>query len=83
MPFGLKGAPAPFQKLMDSVIRGLDGRCAAYLDDLIIIQSLMGRALNTYPRSVQQTSGGRADGKPSKCHFRIQEYLYLGRVMGN
>ena len=35
MPFGLKGAPATFQRLMDHVIHGLD-IAAAYLDDLII-----------------------------------------------
>ena len=35
MPFGLQGAPATFQRLMDRVIRGLDF-AEAYLDDLII-----------------------------------------------
>ncbi len=35
IPFGLQGAPATFQRLMDSVIAGLDS-CAAYLDDLIV-----------------------------------------------
>ena len=35
MPFGLKGAPATFLRLMDRVIHGLDF-AAAYLDDLIV-----------------------------------------------
>ena len=30
MPSGLQGAPATFQRLMDGVIQGLEGRCAAY-----------------------------------------------------
>ena len=34
MSFGLKGAPATFQRLMDRVIRGLEGVCGAYLDNL-------------------------------------------------
>ena len=36
MPFGLKGAPATFQRLMDKLLRGLESYAAAYLDDLII-----------------------------------------------
>ena len=37
MSFGLQGAPATFQRLMDHVIRGLKF-AAAYLDDLIFFQ---------------------------------------------
>ena len=36
MPFGLQEAPATFQKLMDHVIREMNGFASAYLDDLII-----------------------------------------------
>ena len=39
MPFGLKGAPASFQCLMDNVIRGLDSMSAAYIDDVIIFST--------------------------------------------
>lgn len=36
MPFGLHGATATFQRLVDQVLRGLDGCAAAYIDDIII-----------------------------------------------
>ena len=34
MPFGLQGAPATFQRLMDNLLRGVGDYAAAYLDDL-------------------------------------------------
>ena len=36
MPFGLQGAPATFQRLMDKVLQGLEDYAAAYIDDLVI-----------------------------------------------
>lgn len=37
LPFGLKTAPATFQKLMNSVLSGLTGmQCFVYLDDIVI-----------------------------------------------
>jgi len=35
MPFGMKNAPATFQRMMNKVISGLDG-CEAYIDDLVL-----------------------------------------------
>ena len=34
MPFGLNGAPTTFQRMIDKIIRNLEGFTAAYLDDL-------------------------------------------------
>ena len=39
MPFGLKGAPAMFQRLMDAVLRGLQDFSVAYIDDLPIFSN--------------------------------------------
>uniref|UniRef100_A0A0E9WPT5 ribonuclease H n=1 Tax=Anguilla anguilla TaxID=7936 RepID=A0A0E9WPT5_ANGAN len=36
LPFGLHGAPATFQRLMDKVLRGTEHFAAAYLDDIVI-----------------------------------------------
>ena len=37
MPFGLHGAAATFQRLMDQVLRGAEDYAAAYIDDVVII----------------------------------------------
>lgn len=36
MPFGLHGALATFQRLMNQVLAGMDTFAAAYLDDVVI-----------------------------------------------
>ena len=50
MPFGLHGAPATFQRMMDRLIDRLDFS-GAYLDDLVIYIVLLGRSiLSIYER---------------------------------
>ncbi len=39
MPFGLSGAPAIFQGMVDKLIRGMEGYTATYLDDLVVYSS--------------------------------------------
>ncbi|KAJ1101067.1 hypothetical protein NDU88_006141 [Pleurodeles waltl] len=39
MPFGLKNAPATFQRLVNGVLAGKDAFCAAYLDNIAVYSS--------------------------------------------
>ena len=41
MPFGLKGAPAILQWLMDHLLRSCQDFAAAYLDDLIVFSETL------------------------------------------
>ena len=51
MPFGLGGASATFQWLMDKVLCGLDEFSAAYLDDIVISIKPWKENLDRYCRS--------------------------------
>ena len=58
MPFGLCGAPATFQRMMDQVIRGMHKFASAYLDDLIVFSST---PLDSFKSSTKPITGVRAD----------------------
>jgi hypothetical protein len=79
LPFGLKTAPATFQKMMNSVLSGLTGiRCFVYLDYIVIYaKSLVDHdvklrealdRLRTYKLKLQ----------PHKCEFLRNEVNHLG-----
>ena len=36
MPFGLQGAPATFQRMVDKILNGLNDFARAYIDDVIV-----------------------------------------------
>lgn len=79
MPFGLKTAPATFQRAMDNVLRGLQGiHCLVYLDDIIIysnsIQEHIEKLRKVFDRLRQTNFKVTLD----KCEFLRKEVLYLG-----
>jgi hypothetical protein len=84
MPFGLKNAPATFQKLMARVLTGLLGRYVhVYLDD-IIVYSMSYEEHVTHLRQVFERLreyGLRCAN--AKCRFGVQELPYLGHVIGS
>ena len=55
MPFGLKGAPTTFQRLMTIVLSGIQGiKCLVYLDDVVVF----GENLNTHNERLREVLAG-------------------------
>ena len=83
MPFGLHGAPATFQRLMDRILVGQEAHAAAYIDD-VVIQSNTWEDHLTHLRLVLESI--RLAGltvKARKCQLAMEECVYLGHVVGN
>ena len=83
MPFGLCGAPATFQRMMDQIIKGLYKFTNAYLDDLIIFSTSWEDHLIHLRTVLSRLQELGLTTKPSKCQFAMTECTYLGHVVGN
>lgn len=84
MPFGLKTAPATFQRLMNSVLTGLQGlKCYVYLDDVVVYgQSLLdhnSKLLDVF-RCLRENN---LKLQPEKCNFLCKEVVFLGHLITN
>lgn len=82
-PFGLGGAPASFQRYMNSVLnKYLDDFVTAYLDDVLIYSS---GSLADHEAKVRLVLQSLADAglhlDPAKCEFSVKEVKYLGFIV--
>ena len=80
MPFGLKGAPATFQRLMSTVLSGMQGlRCLVYLDDIVYGETLKvhnDRLRNVFARLQMHN----LKLKPDKCEFLRKEVILRSQI---
>ena len=83
MPFGLQGAPATFQRMMDQLLMGLEGYTAAYLDDLVIFSQSYTDHLEHLRSILLRLREAGLTVKLKKCQFGMKECVYLGHVVGN
>lgn len=82
MPFGLKGAPATFQRLMNAVLSGLNGlKCFIYLDDVVIYANNLTEHNQRLTEIFQRFRQHNLKIQPSKCSFLRKECLYLGHII--
>lgn len=90
MPFGLKNAPATFQRLMDQVLTGLQGtELFVYMDDIVIYASSLREHDIKITTLIHYTLMDRLrtanlmlQQVPDKCEFLRHEVAYLGHVIG-
>ncbi|GFV02365.1 retrovirus-related Pol polyprotein from transposon 297 [Trichonephila clavipes] len=82
MPFGLCNAPATFERLMETMLKGLTFEaCLIYLDDVII----GGRTFEEHLQNIRKVLSKLRDANlklnPSKCKFFQKEVNYLGHII--
>lgn len=82
MPFGLKNAPATFQRMMDTALRGLINKhCFIYLDDIIIFGSTIQKHNENLAIVPQRLRELELKIQPDKCEFLKPELAYLGHIV--
>ncbi|CAK9832810.1 Retrovirus-related Pol polyprotein from transposon 17.6 [Anthophora retusa] len=82
MPFGLRNAPATFQRLMDSVLCGLQGtEMFVYLDDIVIYASSLSEHNSKFNKLAERLRKANLKLQSSKCTFLRREVAYLGHVI--
>ncbi|GBM96356.1 Retrovirus-related Pol polyprotein from transposon 297 [Araneus ventricosus] len=82
MPLGLCNAPATFQRLMETVLRGLTREaCLVYLDDINIVGRNFEEHLDNLKKVLKKLKEANLKLSPSKCNLFRLEVSYLGRVI--
>ncbi|CAI7839879.1 unnamed protein product [Closterium sp. NIES-54] len=77
MPFGLRNASAVFQKVMDSVLWGVE--CAAcYIDDVVIFSTTEQQHLQDVEKTLAAIEAAGLTCHPKKCRWGEQTVQYLG-----
>ena len=82
MPFGLQGAPATFQRMVDKLLDGLGHYASAYIDDVIIFSSDWVDHLAHLEEVLRRIQVTGLTVKKRKCQFGMVECLYLGHSVG-
>lgn len=84
MPFGLTGAPATFQRIMNFILTGLQGiDCFVYIDDIVIYGKSLEQHNDRLSRVLSQIRKHNLKLQTEKCNFLCREVVYLGHKCSN
>jgi len=83
MPFGLKGAPATFQRLMTTVLSGIQGiKCLVYLDVVVVFGENLSAHNERLCEVFSRMRKHNLKLQPDKCEFLRREVSYIGHIIG-
>lgn len=83
MPFGLQGAPATFQRLMDRVLEGTGAFAGAYLDDIVVHSATWREHVEHLAEIFRRVHEAGLTIQPKKCTIAQAEVRYLGHIVGH
>ncbi|KFD60577.1 LOW QUALITY PROTEIN: hypothetical protein M514_27243 [Trichuris suis] len=82
MPFGLTGAPATFQRLMERVLAGLKwSTCLVYLDDIIVFSLTAEEHIEHLAQVLSRLQEAGFKVNSRKCKLFSKEVCYLGHIV--
>ena len=82
MPFGLKNAPAVFQRLMEVVLRGCYHCSAPYIDDIIVFSESVEEHVQHLRCVLAALRRFGLTIKEGKCQWGRSKVEYLGHMIG-
>ena len=83
MPFGLKNAPAHFQRCMDVVLDDDFEYSSAYIDDVVVFSRSWEVHIEHLESVLKALSSHGFTIKPGKCTWAAQSIEYLGFAVGD
>ena len=79
MPFGLKGAPGTFKRLMNRILIGINGlKAFVYFDDIIVYAKDLIDYSQKLAEIFNRLRKYNLTLQPLKCEFLRKEVTYLG-----
>ncbi|XP_027128228.1 uncharacterized protein LOC109142602 [Larimichthys crocea] len=81
MAFGMRNAPATFQRLVNKVLKGVAG-CEAYLDDVVIFSSSWFQHVAQLEEVFHRFAVANLTLNLAKCEFGQATITYLGKIVG-
>lgn len=82
MCFGLKGAPATFERLMNRVLQGINGfKAFVYLDDIVVISTTLVEYITQLREVFTRLRKYNLQLQPPKCEFLKHEVRYLVHII--
>lgn len=82
MAFGLRNAPATFQRLMSTVLGDLPN-CNVYLDDVVIYSATWSDHVSSLYDVFSRLAAASLTLNLTKCEFAKASVTYLGKKVGN
>ena len=82
MPFGLKNAPATFQRLMKNVLKDLQGKiCLVYMNDIIVFSTSLQKHISNLKAVYQKLKESNHKLQLDKCEFLCKTVEFLSHII--